>query len=267
MSSKQCLGKCKDGYQCERNAKIGIDYCWQHKVLDNQEIPSLNNISTDILKYVLNPYLTYNEDIVNLNLINKEFSKIKFDIKPHIRIEDKEYPNGRYFRIRKTFLDNILIKQEDWNRDGIKKYQWELNLENEHSITQYGYDNGNLKSVEHRDATNRLDGQMLAYYENGNLKTDRYFKNDELDGKSIDFYENGQIEKEENYKDGLKNGKQIEYYSNGNKRYEYNYKNDKQNEIQLGWYEDGTKMQEINFKNGIQLSGTGWYIDGRTYNI
>ena len=50
-------------------------------------------------------------------------------------------------------------------------------------------------------------------------------KDEDYHGEIIWYFENGQIGWEENWKDGTPDGKFIYYYENGQKRYEKHYKN------------------------------------------
>ncbi|MGA9648569.1 toxin-antitoxin system YwqK family antitoxin [Pedobacter sp.] len=62
----------------------------------------------------------------------------------------------------------------------------------------------------------KLDGDYIAYYENGNLKETRktYIK-DLIQGELKLYYETGKIKMEEQYKDDLRDGQSISYHPNG----------------------------------------------------
>jgi len=62
----------------------------------------------------------------------------------------------------------------------------------------------------------KFNGEEKEYFENGQVKIIRNFKNDELDGDFKEFDFNGQLIKSSTFKKGRINGKYISYYDNGN---------------------------------------------------
>jgi antitoxin component YwqK of YwqJK toxin-antitoxin module len=83
--------------------------------------------------------------------------------------------------------------------------------------------------------------------------------------KLEDYYTNGQLESEKNYKDGKKDGLQRGWYENGQLEYEENYKDGKWNGLQRAWYENGQLKYEINYKDGNKDGLWRWfsYRDGQ----
>ena len=74
-------------------------------------------------------------------------------------------------------------------------------------------------------------------------------------GKDVCKYENGQIESEKHYKDGKKHGKWTWWYKNGQKQAEDNYKDDKKEGKWTEWWENGQIFSEATFKDGECISG------------
>jgi hypothetical protein len=112
MSSHQCEAITKAGTRCTRNAEPNSNFCWQH---DNY----LNDFPTDLLKYGLNQYLNFIEDIPKLEQMLEDF---KFDIEPHIRVKNDYYKNGNIKFIR-TYIDDTLSKNEGWYQNGEKYFE------------------------------------------------------------------------------------------------------------------------------------------------
>ena len=77
------------------------------------------------------------------------------------------------------------------------------------------YDNGNIKS-ELGYKNNQLDGRCRLYYKNGNLKRQVHYERGVVEGKAFEFYENGQYKIEGNYKNGIVDHVNKVYYDNGN---------------------------------------------------
>lgn len=78
------------------------------------------------------------------------------------------------------------------------------------------------------------------------------YKYGELVNKTLyDYYENGQIESEKNYKDGKLEGKFIDWYKNGQKFIEGNYKDFKPDDKWTFWKKNGKKEEERFYKDNI----------------
>ena len=64
------------------------------------------------------------------------------------------------------------------------------------------YDNGQLKAERvYKDA--KLNGVYRTYYENGQLKVDGTYKDDKMDGVFRHYDKNGRLEVEEIYRDNI----------------------------------------------------------------
>jgi antitoxin component YwqK of YwqJK toxin-antitoxin module len=90
-----------------------------------------------------------------------------------------------------------------------------------------------------------------------------YFKNCflcEKNGVYTEYYENGQKRWERTYKDGKKDGLSTRWYENGQKLEEGTYKDGKENGLRTLWYENGQKEGEVDFKDGLM---TQWYKNGQ----
>ena len=79
-----------------------------------------------------------------------------------------------------------------------------------------------------------------------------YLPNEEtpFTGRAESFYENGQKKEERNYKDGKCHGPRAYWYENGQKWYQQNWKDGKQDGLQLSWEEDGTESRREIYKDG-----------------
>ena len=92
-----------------------------------------------------------------------------------------------------------------------------------------------------------------SYYENGQIESERDYKDDRLNGKSTFWYKNGQKFSEGNYKDLKPDGKWIFWNRNGQKDEERNYK-------------DGDLVDKTIFKYGYftgHLKSVKKYKDGK----
>ena len=89
------------------------------------------------------------------------------------------------------------------------------------------------------------------YYENGQKKYQRSFKDRHLIGPVTWWYESGQKKKELHFKYGGKqHGPATWWYENGQKMREKNYKDGKLDGLFITWNEKGKEIRRENYKNG-----------------
>ena len=102
----------------------------------------------------------------------------------------------------------------------------------------------------------KRNGVGIEYYENGLIKYNGFFSNDQYnDRQGIFYYTNGDYYIGE-VKNGKKDGKGIEYYKNGNTKYEGNFLDDKYNDNKGKFYYENGEIFSGKFKNG-QKNGYG----------
>ena len=75
-----------------------------------------------------------------------------------------------------------------------------------------------------KDGEEVLHGLFKEYYEDGKIRIEYNYKNDEFNGLCKRYDEDGELESEYNYKDGKRHGL-FKYYEDGKIRAEYNFKN------------------------------------------
>ena len=79
-----------------------------------------------------------------------------------------------------------------------------------------------------------------AFYDNGKIKHQRFYKDGIADGKWKHYYENGNIWIEANYKNGIKVGLWTTYYQNGKESTKGGYNNNERSGKWIFYNEDGT---------------------------
>ena len=70
---------------------------------------------------------------------------------------------------------------------------------------------------------NKIRVCKTFWFENGQIKLEKKYKDGKIDGKWTWWYENGQIKLEANYKDGTLDGKWTWWFENGQIEKEGNY--------------------------------------------
>ena len=74
-------------------------------------------------------------------------------------------------------------------------------------------------------ASNKSTEVIEEYYENGQLKIKKEYKDEKLNGKYEEYYENGQLEIEKEYNQDKLDGVYRVYREDGSIRYEFIYAN------------------------------------------
>jgi antitoxin component YwqK of YwqJK toxin-antitoxin module len=114
------------------------------------------------------------------------------------------------------------------------------------------------------------EGWFRGYFKNGNLRYEwKYIDDTPLpsrdvyenktlkrqDGISRCWWSNGQIKSEKNWKDGGEQGSFTEWYENGQKkRHIENQLDGKQDGLETKWDKNGEKLDEIRWSKGKKIS-------------
>ena len=88
---------------------------------------------------------------------------------------------------------------------------------------------------------NSVDEQ---FYDNGNIKHQRTYKDGFANGKWVHFYKNGNVWVESNYQNGIKTGTWITYYESGKEWTNGNYINNKRSGEWIFYNKDGTVFEK-----------------------
>jgi antitoxin component YwqK of YwqJK toxin-antitoxin module len=164
----------------------------------------------DILQYVFNLYIDYENDSVKLeNIVNTSTQYIfKFDINPHIFFQDEivllEASNNidsDEILIVNTYIDNNIVKKNEYWDNSIKK-------------SEINYKQGSYH------------GKNIEWFKNGNIEFDGNYENGFKHGIQIRYNSKGVVILSENYNNGIYDGNQL--YGEIFQQYIcYNYKNGK----------------------------------------
>jgi antitoxin component YwqK of YwqJK toxin-antitoxin module len=161
-------------------------------------------VLSDIIKYILNLYLDYENDIPKL----ENFIKVKFSIMPHITIEESYDNIGKYISERITYLDDILIKTERWYNNGQKWSENNFKNKKNHGVHRIFNPDGKIISEANYNDS-KLDGRQLTV--TGFYIVVKEYKNDIQNGKEYNYTSEGKLINELNYL----NGKKMEFNMNG----------------------------------------------------
>lgn len=101
-------------------------------------------------------------------------------------------------------------------------------------------------------------GEFIETYENGKTKGTGSFVNGQLEGLRIQYFENGNKRTEKYYKKSFPHGTAKEFYESGTLKQVGDFVDNKENGIWTIYYETGEKHVESTFVNGVQQ---GNYIE------
>ncbi len=110
-----------------------------------------------------------------------------------------------------------------------------------------------------------LNGEAVAYYDNGKIYYSRINKNGKWEGRAITYYENGNLKEEGNYADDSRKGKWTTYHKNKNIDEVGIYTNGSKDSTWNEYYENGKIELISNYSNGIKNGNyIAYYQNGNT---
>ena len=110
--------------------------------------------------------------------------------------------------------EEVLSRYDNGNKKMVIKYSGTGT--NEKIVERITYsENDNVILIEKPLENIKIE---KTYYENGNLKYEKKYKNNQLDGLVKKYYENGKLKSEVMYIDGNGEGSWTDYYENGSKK-------------------------------------------------
>ena len=119
----------------------------------------------------------------------------------------------------------------------------------------YDYFGENNKKVYIGNLRNgKKEGNWTWWYDIGQMKFDKTFKEGKENGLFTSWYENGQKSYEGTFKDGEQQGLHTSWYKNGQKKGEGFYKDGEPDGLITSWYKNGRKKNEYIFQNGKLIS-------------
>jgi len=109
-----------------------------------------------------------------------------------------------------------------------------------------------------------LDGKYMSYYQNGNIKSEGFFSNNEPTGYWNYYYESGKLKMRGQLKGNSNYGLWKYYYENGQVSMEGNIYDGKREGEWRFYYESGTKKSRGNFKRGEKVGIWNHFYENST---
>lgn len=141
----------------------------------------------------------------------------------------------------KLWFENGNVREvSNWN-NGLQNGLYELYYENGKAKERTNWVNGKPESCE-------------SWYDNGQKKVVKYYRDGLIDAEAKQWYKNGNLEKKLTFSLGKINGKSIKYYKNGNIEYEGFYKEGKQDGLFIFYDEKGKQTGKRTYAEGKVIS-------------
>tara|TARA_A100000164_G_C21776499_1_gene708863 strand:+ start:266 stop:904 length:639 start_codon:yes stop_codon:yes gene_type:complete len=109
-----------------------------------------------------------------------------------------------------------------------------------------------------------FSGFLIKKSRDGQLIEKKGFYRGHIEGKSVGYFENGNKKYKRYYKDGKKTGKHIGWYISGQIKFKYFFKEGLSEKKHTQWYDNGMIHSEINYLDGKPFGSTKvWRKDGK----
>ena len=165
-------------------------------------------------------------------------------------------PDGSKYVIRTYKDDQLHGPLQEFDPGGSMAYQVNFEYGSAKSFTYIGKDGKPVPDV----PIGYKNGQLKAFYGNGNPSRTCFYSNGTKDGPDIIYYANGQTRSLDTVSYGNYEGISREFYPNGKPKSVYHYKTGNAHGLCLEYYPDGTLKKEISFDNG-EINGPAKYYN------
>ena len=122
------------------------------------------------------------------------------------------------------------------------------------------FDGTKISEINYR--AGKQNGLTQFWYNNGNLRSTFNYIAGQLDGNSTYYYTNGNMQKLTTYRVGVKHGPTIDWWPAGKKSFEENYANGFPEGKWLSWWPNGKLASEKVYRNRQLVSHREWTKDG-----
>lgn len=107
----------------------------------------------------------------------------------------------------------------------------------------------------------KKEGKMTDYYPSGELKGERWFKNDLQTGRTVLYYKSGHIMEAQHYLDGVKEGGDSIWYENGQLKFTVVFKNGKKEGRLNKWSETGEIVVDVRYEGDSLVEVRGKAVE------
>lgn len=155
-----------------------------------------------------------------------------------------------------------LNKMTEYRNDILVREYYVNDYDERNGLYKEWDNNGKLR-LEANYKNDELHGHYIKY-EDEKVSKDIWYSNGKIDGKYKSYWDNGNPYVEIEYEDGKMNGKFTAYYPDGSIKKEGYNKEDKKVGIWKSYYENGQIRVEENYIKGVQEGRyRKWYDNGQ----
>ena len=102
----------------------------------------------------------------------------------------------------------------------------------------------------HQDTNELVTGIIEGFYDDGQLRARRNYRDGQEEGLWENFHENGQLDRRGNYIDRIQDGLWEGFWRNGQLEYRGNYIDGEPDGLWEWFYEDGRLIETKTYRNG-----------------
>ncbi len=170
------------------------------------------------------------------------------------------YSTGILMSIRNYKNGELYGNYEFYDDDGSLAYKLNYNKDLKDGVRYYYYPT-KIMSQENVFEEDKMVGEFIQYFPQGQTKLTAKFEDDKLNGQLIRLYSDGTQDMSVGYKDGERDGDFIEYYDNGNVYGEYSYIEGKLDGLYTLYYRDGQIRRQGTMKEGKNIGEWKSYLN------
>ncbi len=181
------------------------------------------------------------------------------------------YENGKIESYLYVYYGDEEEKEE---KEGIKGHEYKYDIggkiisekyinyttgESDETVTEYNSD-GKIISRKYYDNSELSSESKYEYFENGNKKLEKYYRNNVLINE-YEYFESGERKYYKRYENNILTS-ETEYYENGNRKFEKYYRNNGYYYTVSKYDENGKRLYEKQYENDVLKRETEYYANG-----
>ena len=165
-----------------------------------------------------------------------------------------EFENNIQTGIWKSFYMNGNIETEGFLLEGRRYKQW-----------NYYFESGRIKEISNYNYEGKLDGELISFDQFGTIVSKSSYKENKIHGEYLEFYFNGNLALSGYYEMGFKDSVWLEFTMFKRKSFEKRYKNNLPHSRWVYYYPNSNYIQKEEYYNNGLKDGLfkEFYFGGR----
>ncbi|MEZ4933787.1 MAG: hypothetical protein R2788_16900 [Saprospiraceae bacterium] len=222
-----------------------LNYYMVNKIANKKFIPTGKKDKNDLRQGKWKDY-TVEKDFICLDINGKP----KLFYGNYLIYAEGKYKDGK----REGLWGSYLIEDKSFK----KHFYKEENYLNGNKNSEFKYYFPNKKLASHgKHKENLITGEMLIYYNTGELYSSIFYSNGKRNGENVYYYKNGKVNFKKPYSEDVPSGQFIAYYEDGTIQEEFEYKSGKEDGSYKYYYPNGQLWIEKIYDNGRLMEVIG----------